>query len=205
MSYRSCPDSARGNFVRAAVMPPAPVPGSFPVSTVRRRAGNPSRASCVRRKFRGARRAWLSRPRRSARPRKRAGWANADDGVRHTIQRNAATDYAWVAAHPFLPKNFRHHGDVGAFFFLRQEIASPNRTHPKNIKIIRGDPAAEDLHRIAQSCQSESENVFRTEAVEDCLRFPVVLETGCRDCELEKFALAGVRIHVHHTRRLFER
>src|SRR5207302_5342570 len=107
------------------------------------------------------------------------------DGVRHTIQRNAATDYAWVAAHPFLPKTFRHHGDVGAFFFLRREVASTNRTHPKNIKIIGGDPAAEDLHRIAQSGQSESENVFRSKAVEDCLGIAVMLKAGRRDGELE--------------------
>src|SRR5881392_106546 len=127
------------------------------------------------------------------------------DGVRHTIQCNAATDYAWVTAHPFLPKIFRHHGDIGAFFFLRQEVASTNRTHPKNIKIIRCDPAGEDLHRIAQSGQSKGENVFRAETVEDCLGIAVMLKAGRRDCELQKLALAGVRIHVHDTSRLFER
>src|SRR5437763_1855353 len=75
-------------------------------------------------------------------------WQNSDDRVRHAVERDAAANHIWVAAHAFLPEIFRHHGYVGRFFFLWQKIAAANWFHPENVEKVRGDLAAKKLNGI---------------------------------------------------------
>src|SRR5205807_1636705 len=127
-----------------------------------------------------------------------------DDRVRHAVERNAPPNHIRVATHPLLPEIFGHHRDVGALFFLRQKIAAANWTHAEHIEITRGDFAAEKLNRIAQAGQSEWNNVFAFEPVENFLGVAIMLKTGNRNRELKQIALARVRIHVDHALGLFE-
>ena len=76
--------------------------------------------------------------------------------------------------------------------------------HAEHIEVIRCDPAAEDLHRIAQSGQSEGELVFRGKSIKDGLALPEMLETRCGNRELEKISLSGVGVHANDTCRFLE-
>ena len=123
----------------------------------------------------------------------------------HAIQNDAAPDHIWITGHALSPEIFRHHGDIGSFFFLRQKVPAANRTHAEHIEIARRDPAAEDLHCIAQAGESEGERMFRAESVKNRLALPVMLKTRRRNREFEKLSLPGVGIHANDTGRLFER
>ena len=125
--------------------------------------------------------------------------------MRDAVKCNAATNYVRVAAHPFLPEILGHHRDIRAFFFLRQEIAAANRTHAKDIEIVRGDFAAKKLNGIPQPGQSERNCVFAAETVEDRLAIPIMLKARHRHRELQQLALPGIRVHVHDTSRFLKR
>ena len=124
--------------------------------------------------------------------------------MRHAIQSDAAPDHVWITGHALSPEIFRHHRDIGGFFFLRQKVPTTNRTHTERIEVIWRDPAAEDLHRIAQAGQREGELIFRAESVKNRLALPVMLKTRRRNREFEKISLPGVGIHANDTGWLFE-
>ena len=105
---------------------------------------------------------------------------DADNGVRGSIERNAAADHIRVATQVFLPKIFRHDGDVGALLLLRQEVASQNRAHAEHIKIVRGHAPAEDLHRVPDACEGEEKETLPRETVEQRLTIPKMLITRRR-------------------------
>src|SRR5438552_719300 len=123
----------------------------------------------------------------------------------HAIQDDAAPDHVWITGHAFSPEIFRHHRDISALFFFRQKVAATNRTNSEHIEIIRRDPAAEDLHRIAQAGQREGERIFSTESIKNRLALPIMLKTRRRNREFEKISLPGVGIHAKDTCRFFER
>src|SRR5205823_1320528 len=85
---------------------------------------------------------------------------HSDDGVRHAVERNTAANYTWIAAEPFLPESLRDHRDIGALFFIRQEVPPHDRMNAEKIEIVGGQSAPKNLNRIAQTGQSKSEEVF---------------------------------------------
>jgi len=124
--------------------------------------------------------------------------------VRNTVERNAATNHIGVAAHALLPEILRHHRYIGAVFFLRQKIATANRTHAEHIEIVYGHSAAKKLNGIAQSGQSEGKNVFGVQPVEYRLAIAVMLKARRRHRGLHLIAMLGIGIHVQNTCRLLE-
>jgi len=104
-----------------------------------------------------------------------------------------------------IPFSVMHHRHIGGFFFLRQKVATANRSDAEHIEIVRRHLPAEDLHRIAEPGEPECGDVFRAEAVEDRLTIAIMLKARHGDRELEQVAFARVRIHVHESLRLLER
>src|SRR5205085_12237957 len=100
-------------------------------------------------------------------------------------------------AQTLLPRMFRHQRHVGGLFFLRQKTAATYRSHAEDVEVVRRHLAAEKLHRIAQSSQSERDNIFALEPVENFLAGAEMLKPRHRDSELQQIALPGIRIHVH--------
>ena len=80
-------------------------------------------------------------------------WQNADDRMRHILERDAATDDVRIAAEPFAPEILGDQGDIGALLFVRQEISPSNRADAEHVEIIRRYATAVELHRIAYAGQ----------------------------------------------------
>ena len=114
--------------------------------------------------------------RRRSDPGERHVRQNANNGVRHAAERDAAPDNIRIAAHPLAPEVFRHHRHVGGFFFVRQKGAAPDRTDAKHIEIVRCHLPAENLHRLAKSGERERGRILRREAIEDCLTLAKMLK-----------------------------
>src|SRR5205807_2505238 len=108
------------------------------------------------------------------------------------------------AAHAFLPKILRHHRHIGALFFFWEKISAPNRLHAEDIEVVRRHLAAEKLDGIAQPGQSERNNVFTGEPVENLFARAEMLKARHRDRELEQIALPGIRIYVQDAPRLLK-
>ena len=120
------------------------------------------------------------------------------------VERNAAADHISVAPQAFLPKIFGHHRHVGGLLFLRQKIATADRLDAEDIEVVRRHFAAEKLNGIAHSGQSERDDVFAGEPVENLLGRAEMLKARHRDREFQQIALPRIRVHVHDAFRLFE-
>src|SRR5262249_8772193 len=120
---------------------------------------------------------WFRRPylRRRANPRERHGGQHANNRVRHAAERNTAPDNTRITVHSLVPEVFRHHRNIGGFFFVRQKGAAPDRTYPEHIEIIRCHLPAEDLHRIAETGERERGRILCSKPVEDCLTLAKML------------------------------
>src|SRR5439155_18263799 len=70
--------------------------------------------------------------------------------------------------------------------------------HAEDVEVVRRHLAAEKLHRIAQSGQSERDDIFALEPVENFLAGAEMLKPRHRDRELQEIALPRIRIHVDH-------
>jgi hypothetical protein len=81
--------------------------------------------------------------------------------VRGAIECDAAADHVRIAAEAFLPEILGDNRDIGALFFLRQKVASENWAHAEQIKIVRSQTPAKDLHRIAKTGECEKKEILR--------------------------------------------
>ena len=122
--------------------------------------------------------------------------------MRHAVERDASANHIRIAAEPRPPEALGDDGDVGALFFLRQKVAAANRPDAEQIEIVPGQPAAEDLHRVAEAGQSERGEILGGEIAEDGLRVAVMHEAWRRQRNLVEVALFRVGVHVHNPVRL---
>ena len=95
--------------------------------------------------------------------------------------------------------------DVCAFFLPGQEVAAANRTHSKDIKIVRGESASEDLHRIAEIRSKRKAKKFSAPNRRKCLPFAVMHESAAPRSELSEYRATGVLNTSAPHPRLFER
>ena len=130
---------------------------------------------------------------------------DANDGVRHSIERDAASDYVRIAAESLLPKAFCDHRDIRAFLFIRPKIPTQYWPDAEHIEIVRSYSAPENLNRIADSSQCEAKSVLGGETVKKCLSFTVMLIARRGDRDIDKIARLVASEHVHDTRRFLER
>src|SRR4029453_1007959 len=103
---------------------------------------------------------------------------NADDGMSHTIECDAAADYIGITAEPFLPEILGDERYIRTLFFLRQKIASANRPNSQNIKVIGCQSAAKDLDRVSQPGQGKGKEIFSSQIVENSLAVSKMLIAG---------------------------
>ena len=81
--------------------------------------------------------------------------------MRSAIECDAAADHVGITAEALLPEILGDDCDIGALFFLRQEVASENWAHGEQVKIVRSQTPAKDLHRIAKTGQCEEKEILR--------------------------------------------
>ena len=94
-------------------------------------------------------------------PSRRHVWQHAYNRVRSAIECDAAADHVGITAEALLPEILGDDCDIGALFFLRQEVASENWAHGEQVKIVRSQTPAKDLHRIAKTGQCEEKEILR--------------------------------------------
>jgi hypothetical protein len=121
------------------------------------------------------------------------------------IEGDTPADDIWIGPEAFLPKIFRYYGDIGGLFFLRQEVASENRTHAEHIKIVRGQPAAEHLHRIAKPGKHEEKEILRRESIEHRLAIAKMLVARRRYANLLQITRFIAAIKMDHSRWFLKR
>jgi len=129
---------------------------------------------------------------------------NADDGVRHAIERNAAPNDIGPSAEAALPEMFRNDRHVGTFFFVRQKSPATNRLDAEDIEVVCRHAKSPELHRKSQPGESRGRGVVSREAVKDRLALAIELETRPGDRPLERFGRFRPGIKSHKATGVFE-
>src|SRR5437868_9167191 len=124
--------------------------------------------------------------------------------VRDAVEYKRASDHVWIAAQSPFPKSIRDHSDIGAFLFLRQKCAAPNRAQAEHIEPIRCRLEDRNLKRIAKSGHRSGDTILTRKSVEDGLPIAEVHETRCGNREINSL-LFEVRKDVKHARRFSKR
>ncbi len=102
------------------------------------------------------------------------------------------------------PKVFADQSDIGLFLFVRQEETSAQRTHPKQVEIVRGHDPAVQLHGLAHSGEDESHPAVRGQTGEDRLAVAVMPEARDRKRHLLHVALLRLAVDANDPIRLGE-
>jgi hypothetical protein len=130
---------------------------------------------------------------------------DANNGVRHSIERDAASDYVWIAAQSLLPKAFCDHRDIRALLFISPKIPTQYWPDAEHIEIVRSYSPPKNLNRIADSSQCEEKSVLGGETVKKRLSFTVMLIARRGDRDIDKIARLVASEQVDDTRRLLKR
>jgi len=123
--------------------------------------------------------------------------------VRDAVEYERASDHVWIAAQSSFPKTIRDHSDIGAFLFLRQKCAAPNRAQAKHIEPIRCRLEDRNLKRIAKSGHRSGDTILTSKSVENGLPVAEMYETRCGEWEIDRL-LFEMREDVQQARWLLE-
>src|SRR6476619_4269007 len=136
-------------------------------------------------------------------PRDRQLRYHPNNRVRDAVQYKRASDHVWIAAQSPFPKTIRDHSDIGAFLFLRQKCAAPNRVQAEHIEPIRCRFEDRNLKRIAKSGHGGGDAILTSKSVEDGLPIAEMHETGGGKREIDRLLLE-MREDVEQAHRLLE-
>src|SRR6476660_9643982 len=119
-------------------------------------------------------------------PRDRQLRYHPNNRVRDAVEYERASDHVWIAAQSPFPKTIRDHSDIGAFLFLRQKCAAPNRAQAEHIKPIRCRLEDRNLKRIAKSGHGGGAAILTSKSVENGLPIAEMHETGGGKREIDR-------------------
>src|SRR6476660_6725048 len=136
-------------------------------------------------------------------PRDRQLRYHPNNRVRDAVEYKCASDHVWIAAQSPFPKTIRDHSDIGAFLFLRQKCAAPNRAQAEHIEPIRCRLEDRNLKRIAKFGHGGGAAILTGKSVEDGLPIAEMHETRCGEWEIDRLLLE-TRENVEQARWLLE-
>src|SRR4029077_12559291 len=136
-------------------------------------------------------------------PRDRQLRYHPNNRVRDAVEYERASDHVWIAAQSPFPKAIRDHSDIGAFLFLRQKCAAPNRAQAKHIEPIRCRLEDRNLKRIANSGHRGGDTILTSKSVENGLSIAEMHETRGGEWEIDRLFLE-MREDVQQARWLLE-
>src|SRR4026208_2132871 len=122
-------------------------------------------------------------------PRDRQLGYHPNNRVRDAVEYERASDHVWIAAQSPFPKTIRDHSDIGAFLFLRQKCAAPNRAQAEHIEPIRCRLEDRNLKRIAKSAHRGGDTILTSKSVENGLPIAEMHETRCGQWEIDRVLL----------------
>src|SRR4029077_19817139 len=136
-------------------------------------------------------------------PRDRQLRYHPNNRVRDAVEYERASDHVRIAAQSPFPKTIRDHSDIGAFLFLRQKCAAPNRAQAEHFEPIRCRLEDRNLKRIAKSGHRSGDTILTRKSVENGLPIAEMHETRGGEWEIDRLLLE-TREDVEQARWLLE-
>ena len=124
--------------------------------------------------------------------------------MRHSIERDAATNYVRIATHPFLPKILRDECDICALLFLGKKIPAKNWTYAKHVKVVGSQSSTEDLHGITETSQCEGKEILPGQTLANGLAIAKMFVARRRNRQIYEVARFVSAEKVHDARRFLE-
>src|SRR4029077_18594577 len=136
-------------------------------------------------------------------PRDRQLRYHPNNRVRDAVEYERASDHVWIAPQSPFPKTIRDDSDIGAFLFLRQKCAAPNRAQAEHIEPVRCRLEDRTLKRIAKSGHGRGDTILTSKSVENGLPIAEMHETRRGEWEIDRLLLETTE-NVEQARWLLE-